>query len=324
MELSEKERKALVARLKRYRERNAFNDSLQKRVLKENIRRAAVGSRYRQGVIRKAMEAAGVDYKEIRERQTKENAAAREELAELRSEVASNIPKVKARQELWLKKLIDNPPYIARKNSPAPAPNAIAIGQLLEPVLMSFSESTGEGNIESHGPGKNVFKWMWNSFTDSKHSFAVGDGTFTFAMTPPVNGLLGVAMPIAYNGSLFGAIDSNCFDGGNIEVSTSTDLLVDQVVPGGKDLSEEVTLPGLDFLKGRDASCWGQTYTNVFDETDIVETANPLLVIANYNVLITLTVTITATHDNGGVDVDFFSGDQGVTVPGVLFGLTPV
>jgi hypothetical protein len=89
-------------------------------------------------------------------------------------------------------------------------------------------------------------------------------------------------------------------------------------------LSEEVTLPGLDFLKGRDASCWGQTYTNVFDETDIVETANPLLVIANYNVLITLTVTITATHDNGGVDVDFFSGDQGVTVPGVLFGLTPV
>jgi hypothetical protein len=38
----------------------------------------------------------------------------------------------------------------------------------------------------------------------------------------------------------------------------------------------------------------------------------------------TLTVTITAIFDNPGVDVDFFRGGQGVTVPGVLFGLTTV
>jgi hypothetical protein len=38
---------------------------------------------------------------------------------------------------------------------------------------------------------------------------------------------------------------------------------------------------------------------------------------------VTLTVTTTALFDNG-VDVDFFSGDQRVTVPRVLVGLTPV
>jgi hypothetical protein len=321
MELSSEERTFLEARLKQHRENRAFKDNLQRLILEDNKRREAVGKRYRQIVIRKAMEAAGIDYNDILERQEKENTAAREQFANLRSEIASNVPRVAERQEKWINDFLKHPPHIGRKSPPFP--QGFELGELLEPVYMSFASTAGNGNIESHGPGKNVFKWFWNHYGDSSSS-GDGVGNFTFAFTPPVNGLLGVAIPVAYNGSMIGAIDSSCFEGGDLSITSSVGLTLDQAVPGTMDLGGSLAFGGLDFEKSRSASCWSQTYANIFDETDVVETTNPLLVVANHIVLITVVVTIEASFDNGGLNVDFFSNAQGVTVPGVLFGLTPV
>lgn len=323
MELSSEERAALTARLEQYRERSGFNGGLQRRIHEDNRRRAAVAKRYRQGMIRKAMEAAGINYDDILERQAKENLAARESLTELRAEIATNVPRVAERHERWIKNLLKRTPQMGKKSGGS-APAAIEIGELLEPVLMTYTGTAGQGNIESHGPGKNVFKWSWNHFGDS-NGLGEGVGTFSFAFTPAVNGLLGVVMPVAYNGSMTGAIDSSCFEGGSLAITSSTDLLVDQQIPGTTDMSEELAGSGLNYYKGQDASCALQpVYAYVFDEQDLVQTMNSLLVIANHQVKITLTVTITADFQNGGLDVDFFTGEQGVTVPGVLFGLTPV
>lgn len=119
-----------------------------------------------------------------------------------------------------------------------------------------------------------------------------------------------------------GAINSTCFTGGSVGLITTASLTIQQMLPQNQTQMEGVEDYGPGFHTEVSSQCLGGYYPRVFDEVQLLETDMPLVVLANHQVLVTVSVNLDASGSNADILVDFMNNGQSVNVTGVLFGLT--
>lgn len=322
MTRSDSERELIALAMQEQSERAAFKRDLQKRAMADNNHRAAIANKFRDELIRKGMAAAGIDYDAIRQRQAKEDASVRKELEKLRPEIRANAEKIAERHNRWRQNILSNPAHAIRRR--LPGDGETTVGAIPEAWNTYIWSDAGTPDI-SVGPDGNMFRWYWDWYDKGSDNFdGQATGYFYFTLTPKTNGLLGALVPITYNGSMEGGINSTCFSGGSVGLITTAYLTVQQMLPENQTQMEGNNDYGPGFHTEVSSQCLGGYYPRVFDEVQLLETDMPLVVLANHPVVVTASVNIDASGSNANILVDFMNNGQSVNVAGVLFGLTQI
>ena len=327
MEPPKQQPELFAAKMKEHADRVSINSTLRKRIREDSARRAVIGNKYRQELIRKGLVAAGVDYDEVLKRQAKETESLRQEVYKLTAEYKTAAEQVRARHNHWSRQIFANPRSVIRKRGPAM--DAAIFGEVLKPDSATFQHNGGDGFAQVVPTGNSFFRWNWGNLIDgfvqgsSDQNFSA-NATFAFSWQPESSGILGVLVPVTYNGFAASLLNPSCWDPGatNFYMQTSVSIAQDL----GADTDPASVSPAsihTDFGQAGGPYCLGEYAAEVIDNTQLFETNAPFAVFANHTVHVVVSFEIDAATANGGLNLDFSSEGRGITLPGVLFGLTP-
>ena len=309
--------KSLLKELEVIKSQINFGREIQGRLRAQNQREQKVASRYRQRLFERGMRAVGIDLAEIEARQNKANAQRDRGSAKIAQELGRNAKQVKSRQSDWYRRIA----ALHMRKTPAPQFDAAGINQTASTVVLT-DEGDPKDAVTSLAPGANEVHFAWDfSVSPFYENWEVVDVTFNFFLTPEQSGLLSVAVPIVFNGSLWGNIYGSCaptFDvpGAGLQSYVTVMVLENQ---GKKRIIDVAKISTPQYL-GAVSSCHGGQFATPIDDTLIVETT-PLEVVAELPVVVAVAVYVQGHYSCGRFITDFSSGAQGINVPGVLFGI---
>jgi hypothetical protein len=327
MEPPKQQPELFTARMREHAERVSLNANLRKRIREDSARRAVIGNKYREELIRKGLVAAGVDYEAILKRQAKETESLLQEVYKLTAEYKTAAEPVRARHNQWSRQIFAKPFGVVRKRPPAV--DAAIFGEVLKPDSATFQHTGGDGFAQVVPTGNSFFRWNWGNLIDgyvqgsSDEKFSA-NATFAFSWLPGSSGILGVLVPVTYNGFAASLLSPSCWNPGATNFYMQTSVSIAQDLGAETDPASVSPAPiYTDFGQAGGPYCLGEYAAEVIDNTQLFETNAPFAVFANHTVHVVVSFEIDAGTSNGGMNLDFSSEGRGITLPGVLFGLTP-
>jgi hypothetical protein len=319
----------LIAMTREISERANTKLAVSKQVREGNARRATVGAKFRDEIVQKGIAAAGIDYDVILKRQSKENEALRREISKRSEEQRAIGERIRSRQDKWSKRILAGSSHVIRRRHPPlrpPIAEIPLIGEVLKPDSATMQLVGGEGYAQAN-PGNTVVTWYWSNIVGGDGTGGAGgaeaEAVITFSYIPGTDGLLGVFVPVTFNGEYSQIVNASCVHQGSTYFQCTTTVGVAQEVDGVSDGTYLAPSFGISYGQDGGPYCLGSYNSHIVDETNLFEIESPLVVLANLVVYIVVTVQFIFNSDNGGGTVDFSKNGRQITIPGVLLGLTP-
>jgi hypothetical protein len=324
MALTREEQHLIKVGLQALHAKDDFKKKIGKELQADSKRRRRIAEKFRNGLLMAAFKAAGIDPKEIKKRQDRENRSLRARLKKLMPEVNKNARVVAERQKNMVPVIngFAKSLKVPRHRGPSP-PNPETpppLGTLLtEASNASVSEDSGLGTVASVGPYKNILRTTL-SFLESGQGVSAAECDFSFIYTPERSGVLHGWAWATSNGSCGWATEQTCWGGAYVAGSATVSMTLQQM--GATGILNQVSVPGQDlgnFNIGfqQDEHCNGDSGTVIFDEDASLESTMDLPVVGGVPVQIVVSIGASVQGSNAFADLDLSTNGRNLNVLGV-------